>query len=104
MAGEIETGWTTIWKINAASLRATASGAIAYGLWWVSLHPGHSIAVFFAVLFAIVGVKHAGIALIELIKWILRTWRWAKYRAQGSPPKADRIASEADLKARGLIR
>lgn len=104
MAGETETGWAIIWKINAASLRAAASGAIAYGLWWASAHPGYGIAVFFAVIFAMVAVKHGVIALAGVVRIILRGRRWAKYRRQGVAPKADGKALEADLKRRGLIR
>lgn len=97
-------GWKPVWKINGAFLRAAAGFGLAWLFWQAAQLPGFELVLYLAAVFVIVGVKHAGVALIELIKWIWRIRRWAKYRRQGSAPKADRIASEADLRARGLIK
>ena len=104
MAGESDTGWGAIWKINAACLRAAAGFGFAWVFWQGALLPGWELFLYLAVVFGIVGVKHSGIALIEIVRWIWRMRKWARYRRQGSAPKADRIASEADLRARGLMR
>ncbi|MEO0624685.1 MAG: hypothetical protein AAFU49_12935 [Pseudomonadota bacterium] len=97
-------GWTTVWKINAACLRVTASGVLAWLFWQGGTEPGFEGLLFVAAIFALVAVKHAGIALIETVRLVLRARKWARFQAKGAKPKADRMAAEADLKARGLIR
>ena len=96
-------GWKAIWTINAAFLRSGASFALAWGTWAVRTHPGYEIFAFIAAIFALVGVKHAVIALVGVVRLILSQRRMARYRAQGATPKADRMASAADLRARGLL-
>ena len=96
--------WATFWKVNLAALRAVASGAIAWWFWRFSDANGLSLLIFAAALFAIIAVKHAVIALVAVIRMIMRQRKWARYRQQGTNPKADRMASEEDLRAKGLIR
>ncbi|MEM7530456.1 MAG: hypothetical protein AAF416_22955 [Pseudomonadota bacterium] len=96
--------WPAIWKINGNCLRA----AMGFGFGWVFLEwstaPGFELAALFAGLFALGGALCAVRAVIGTIKLILRQRRWARYGAQGAAPKADRLAREADLRAKGLIR
>lgn len=96
--------WGTFSKVNVASLRAMASGAFAWWLWRCSDVSGLSLLIFAAALFAIIAVKHAVIALAAVVRLILRQRKWARYRRQGTDPKADRMASEEDLRSKGLIR
>ncbi|MEM9294162.1 MAG: hypothetical protein AAGD01_20965 [Acidobacteriota bacterium] len=49
-------------------------------------------------------MKHAVIALAQVVRLVLMARRWARFQAQGVSPKADRLVSETDLRKRGLIR
>lgn len=49
-------------------------------------------------------MKHGIIAFVGLIRFVLRQRAWARYRRQGTAPKADPMAGEAALKRRGLLR
>ncbi|MEO1724067.1 MAG: hypothetical protein AAFR84_16890 [Pseudomonadota bacterium] len=98
------TGWSLVWKINAACLRAAAGAGLGWLCWQGGTTPGFEIALFFAPLFGIVAAKHAVIALVQIVRLVLMARRWARFQAQGVSPKADRLVSEADLRKRGLIR
>ena len=93
-----------VWKINASFLRATAGAGLAWGAWEISATPGFEITAYMAVVFGVVAVKHAVIAMVGVIKLILRQRKWAKYQRQGAAPKADGMADVEDLKRRGLIK
>lgn len=97
-------GWKAVWAINAAALRACASFGLAWLFWDYRSVVGLEVCVVLVPLFAVVGVKHSVIALAHLIRFILRQRAWARYRRQGTAPKADPIAGEAALKRRGLLR
>lgn len=98
------TGWSLVWKVNAACLRAVAGLGLCWLCWLVGTTPGFEIALFFAPLFGIVAVKHAVIALVQVVRLVLMARRWARFQALGVSPKADRLVSETDLRKRGLIR
>lgn len=97
-------GWKAVWQVNAAFLRAAAGLALAWITWRAGGHPGYDIFTLFAAIFAVVGLKHAVIAIAGLARLIWSRRKWARYRAQGADPKADRLADDADLKRRGLFR
>ncbi|MEM7663967.1 MAG: hypothetical protein AAF292_17120 [Pseudomonadota bacterium] len=97
-------GGNAVWKFNAACLRAAAAGALGWLFWHASMLPGWELFIFFAAIFALAAVKQAIIALIAFVRLILRQRKWAQYRRQGTAPKADRMAGEADLKRRGILR
>ncbi|MEM7210769.1 MAG: hypothetical protein AAF479_02585 [Pseudomonadota bacterium] len=97
-------GNSAIWKFNAACLRAAAAGALGWLFWQASMLPGWELFIFFAAIFGLAAVKQAIIALIALVRLILRQRKWAQYRRQGNAPKADRMAIEDDLRRRGLIK
>ncbi|MEM7746192.1 MAG: hypothetical protein AAF409_21060 [Pseudomonadota bacterium] len=97
-------GGNAIWEFNAACLRAAAAGGLGWLLWQASMLPGWELFIFFAAIFALAAVKQAIIALIALVRLILRQRKWAQYRRQGTAPKADRMAIEDDLRRRGLIK
>ncbi|MEM1150491.1 MAG: hypothetical protein AAGI03_08020 [Pseudomonadota bacterium] len=96
--------WPAIWKIIAAVLRAAVAGVLAWLFWEVSKTPDWQLFVFLAAAFAVGAVKQAITALVFLIRLILRQRKWARFRRQGTAPKADQLAMEADLKRRGLIK
>ncbi|MEM8821054.1 MAG: hypothetical protein AAGE90_16250 [Pseudomonadota bacterium] len=98
------TGWSLVWKVNAACLRAATGGGLAWLCWRAGTMPGLEITLFFTAIFAIVAVKHGVIAIALLVRLVLAARRWARFQAQGVSPKADRLVSEADLRKRGLIR
>ncbi|MEM7212216.1 MAG: hypothetical protein AAF479_10040 [Pseudomonadota bacterium] len=97
-------GGNAIWKFNAACLRAAAAGALGWLFWQASMLPGWELFIFFAAIFGLAAAKQAIIALIALVRLILRQRRWAQYRRQGNAPKADRMANEQDLSRRGILR
>ncbi|MEM9061753.1 MAG: hypothetical protein AAGD13_14930 [Pseudomonadota bacterium] len=97
-------GTSAIWKFNAACLRAAAAGGLGWLFWQASKSPDWELFIFFAAIFALAAVKQAIIALIALVRLILRQRKWARYHRQGTAPKADRMAGEADLKRRGILR
>ena len=97
-------GASAIWKFNAACLRAAAAGALGWLFWHASMVPGWELFIFFAAIFALGVIKQAIIALIALIRLILRQRKWAQYRRQGNALKADRMANEQDLRRRGILR
>ena len=99
-----EPGWKAILRVNASFLRASAALAIAWACWEASGAPGFEPLVFMAGVAAIVFVKHGAIGLARLIGLIRRQWRSARFRAKGAAPKADRTASEADLRKAGITR
>ncbi len=89
-------------EINIAFLRA----AFGFGLAWVSwqLYAPE------AFLFGLIAAAAAIGATKRLIEGLWKTWRLmarerklARYRRQGGAPKADTLADEDDLRARGLI-
>lgn len=96
--------WPTFLKFSAACLRATASGALAWLFWQAGALPGFEACLFLAAIFGLVAVKHTIIAVIEIVRLIRRDLNWARFRRQGAAPKADRMASDAELRKRGLIR
>lgn len=98
------TGSSTTWKFNAACLRASASFGIGWLFWLGGQTPGAELFLYFAIIFGVVGVKHAIIALVQLVRLILRARAWARFKRKGAPPKADRLAGAEDLKRGGLIK
>ncbi|MEL7444330.1 MAG: hypothetical protein AAGK02_00780 [Pseudomonadota bacterium] len=97
-------GWNALVAFNLNCLRATAGFGLAWVFWRVSQQPGLELLLYLAGVFALAGAKRAIQALIGLVRLILRARRWARYRRKGVAPKADRMASNDDLKRRGLIR
>ncbi|WP_130406986.1 hypothetical protein [Thalassococcus sp. S3] len=92
-----------ILAINLDLLRASAG----FGLGWVcwqAASPEFWLLSFAAVVCTIAGVKRFGHAIVGLIKWINGQRKLKRFEAQGASPKADRMASEAELRQRGLIK
>ncbi|MEO0683350.1 MAG: hypothetical protein AAF192_23440 [Pseudomonadota bacterium] len=98
------TGWSLVWKANAAFLRAGACVGLGWAFWRLSLEPGYALAILITAMFAIAFVKHAVVALAAVVRLLLRQTAWSRYRRQAGAPKADKMAGDADLRRQGLIR
>lgn len=88
---------------NVECLRASASFALAWGCWQAH-GPQTMIFGFMAVIFAAVGVKRMWFALAALVRLIKSRRKIERFKASGAAPKADRMAGDDDLRARGLIK
>ena len=95
--------WPETWKIVVDFLRASLGFGLAWLLWQMAVS-GFELFKLFAIVCAVAGAKRAIVGLVGLVRLILDQRRKARFRAQGATPKADKLASDADLKRRGLIR
>lgn len=95
--------WKVILRINLHFLAASLGFALAWAIWDLTA-TGLEILRVGAVIFAFIGLKQTCLGLIGILKVIADRRKWRRYRAQGVSPKADQMANEAVLRARGLIR
>lgn len=91
------------WAINLDLARACAGFGLAW-VFWQMHSPAFWMFGFIAVACALAGVKRLGMALFGIGKLILGRRKVGAYRKQGAVPKADALASEAELKLQGLIK
>lgn len=96
-------GWTTVWKINGRFLRATFCGGLAWGC-WRGFEAGSTLLGLFAVAFVCGAIWHGSIALFQSLQIIIGSIKWRRFKRGGTTPKADPVAVEADLQAKGLIK
>lgn len=94
---------TNIGKFSGLCLRATFGFGGGW-LFWQMAVPGYELIALFAFAWAVGGAICAAQALYHLVKMILRLRKMAAFKRKGVDPKADPIASGADLKAKGLTR
>ena len=98
-----QSGWDTIWAVNASFLRVAAAGAIGWACWEASAARGYELLAYLAAVAGVVVVKHGAIGLYHLARLALKPRKWARFRRQGVEPKADRLAGDAELRERGLM-
>lgn len=92
-----------IGRINSACLRAAFGFAGAWLFWRLAV-PGFEAFLLFSAIWGFGGLLCAGKACIEIAKLLLRMRRWSRFKRQGVDPKADPIAHEQELRAKGLIK
>lgn len=90
-------------KFSGLCLRATFGFAGAW-LFWRMAAPGFEAFALFAVIWALGGAICACQALFHLCKMLLRLRKMAAFKKKGADPKADPMAKDADLRAKGLTR
>lgn len=90
-------------QFNIECLKASAGIYIGWVLWAVAEH-GYEFFFLMSVLFYFAGFKRALIALFILGKLILGMRKLAQFKRKGATPKADSLASEDDLRKKGLTR
>lgn len=95
--------WAQVGKINGRFLRATFCGGFAWAC-WQGFEAGSVLLGCFAVMFACGALWHGGMAVFQSIKVIVGSFKWRKFKRSGAKPKADAIATEAELRARGLMK
>jgi hypothetical protein len=96
-------GWKPVLEINLNFLRAILGFGLGWWMWNLS-SPEWLLFGFVAVVAAIAGAKRFIQALWGVSRLILRRIKLKRYRRQGARPKADTLAQENDLRARGLIK
>ena len=99
-----KSGWALVWKINGDFLSAALGLGLGYGFWRLCLSSGFELYGYIAVMFAIVGAFRAATALAGMAKLIFSLRKWARYEKRGAAPKADRLAGEAELRRKGLLK
>lgn len=92
-----------ILKINGALLRASLGLGLGCWLWRLTAPVDFALR-FVAVVLMIGGTRQLTIGLWHLVRHLWAQRRMARYRRQGGTPKADRMASEDDLRAKGLLK
>ncbi|MEP1520924.1 hypothetical protein [Ascidiaceihabitans sp.] len=95
-------GWKPVWEINLNFLRASVGFSLGW-LMWQAYSPEWFYFGFVSVLCWIGGAKRLIQALWGLMRLLLRKRKLSRYRRQGTTPKADKLAQENDLRARGII-
>lgn len=95
--------WKHILKINGHLLAAGLAGAFAWGFDQIG-HGDWVLFKLFAAMFAVTALVKFCQALWAITMLILRSLTWARYKRQGVTPKADTLADQAALRARGLIK
>lgn len=95
-------GWKPVWEINLNFLRA----GLGFGLGWVMWQlyaPEWFYFGFVSVVCWVAGAKRLIQALWGLLRLVRRKQNLSGYRKQGAAPKAEKLAQESDLRARGLV-
>ncbi len=92
-----------IFKINGLFLRALISAGVAW-LFWQGYRSGSFVMGGFAGMFAATGGFLLLKALFELFTLSLRITHWGRFKRKGAAPKADPVARQEELRAKGLIR
>lgn len=93
----------TIRLVNGLFLRAAFGFASGWVFWQLAV-PGWEIFKLHAVMLTVGGVICLIKALFHLTVQIIQSLTWARFRAQGSEPKADPIASDEELRAKGYTK
>jgi len=93
----------TIGKINGIFAQAML-GAGAGWIFGRMAVPGFELFGVYAVIFAIGGVIAFCCAVYQLIHAIKKCLTWGRFQSKGTDPKADPVASEDDLRNKGLTR
>lgn len=92
-----------IGKINGAFLQAMTGLGGAW-IFWGLTGPGFEVFTAFAAIFAIGGVIALCKAVYLLIRAIDKCITWGGFKSKGKDPKADPVASEDDLRKKGLTQ
>ena len=100
---QITTEQNPAWQINLDLVRACAGFGLAW-VFWQMHRLEFCMLEFIAVACALAGVKRLGMALFGVGKLILGRRKVGAYRKRGAAPKADALAREEDLRAKGLIK
>ncbi len=95
--------WKTIGKVNGAFIKAMVALGAGW-LFWRMAVPGFDLFGAYGAIFAIGGVALFCAATYQLIRTITKSLTWGRFKAKGKDPKADPMASETDLDAKGLTR
>jgi len=95
--------WGAVLQINRTFLSASFSAGIAWLFARIGA-PGWTGWDIVAILFGYGALKGTVRALLGIFWLIQRDLTWSRYRARGAAPKADQLANDADLKAKGLIK
>jgi len=96
-------GWKPVLEFSDHMVRASAGFGLGWLLWQMN-GPVWPFFIYVAVCCALGGVVRLLKALGVLMRLFVRAIKLGGYRKKGNAPKADRLATEAELKARGLFR
>lgn len=96
-------GWKPIFEFSDHMLRALAGFGLGWLLWQMN-GPDWPFFIFFAGCCAVGGAIRLLKALLVLVRLLGRARELGSFRKKGKAPKADRLATEAELKAQGLFR
>ncbi|QIK41042.1 hypothetical protein [Pontivivens nitratireducens] len=92
-----------VWTVNAHFLRSCLGFGVAW-IFWEKAPSEPSPLHFIAGVFALAGAISALKGTWHAFKYIRALRKWAKFKAQGVAPKADKLASKNDLRTKGLIK
>lgn len=95
--------WKQVLQINAEFAKAGIGFGVAW-VFWEMAGPGYGLFKLYALIFAIGGAKCLVVALWKTVMALLRMRKWARYKSQGTDPKADPFAKEDTLKKQGLLK
>lgn len=90
-------------QINKEFIGAFVCGFIGW-LCWQAHSPDFYVGGFMGLLMGMASVKCFFRGLWALGKAIIASMTWSRFQARGSAPKADGMASEDDLRRRGLLK
>ena len=96
-------GWKPVIEFGDHMVRASAGFGLGW-LFWEMNGPDWPFFIFFAVCCAVGGLIRLWMAFRVLLRLLGRARKLGSFRKKGKTPKADRLATEAELKARGLFR
>lgn len=96
-------GWKPVIEFCDHMVRASAGFGLGWLLWEMN-GPDWPSFIFFAVCCAAGGAVRLLKAFWVLVRLFGRAWKLGGFRKKGKAPKADRQATEAEMRARGLFR
>ncbi|WP_299587666.1 hypothetical protein [uncultured Tateyamaria sp.] len=90
--------------VNANALRACGGFGMAYVAWKGFAGPEWAIFGYVAACCAVGGAIRTVKAVFNMIRFIPRIGKRARFKSKGVDPKADAMAQSSDLKKRGLMK
>lgn len=97
------TGWTIFGGVLLDLTRTLIAALLAYVV-WRAYSPEFYLFGFLAAILAFAALKRFFHALFGIGKLVAGSIRWTGFQRKGAAPKADPIATKAELRRRGLTK